>query len=78
MAKSNSAVCVRVLMIGPLPPPVGGIATVLANLVAAFADSAVEPAIDLRVLNNIKTTRVGRSIWQGLSAQLKLVLQLAL
>ena len=89
---------VRVLMLGPLPPPVGGMATVVANLADAFANlgpsieqtsdpgadpepaaesTAVFRPIALRLLNNVKTTAEGRSLWQGIAAQLRLLRRLA-
>jgi len=95
---------VRVLMIGPLPPPVGGMATVVSHLADAFAgegevpgagtgcrpgsvaglDAGLKlgtacgtPQVDLRVLNNVKTTATGRSLAQGIGAQLRLLWRLA-
>lgn len=58
----------RVLMLGPLPPPVGGMATVASNF-----QRALEPRLDLRVLDNVKTTAAKRSLWQGIAAPLKLL-----
>jgi glycosyltransferase involved in cell wall biosynthesis len=58
----------RVLMLGPLPPPVGGMATVVENLVQALGTE-----VELRVLNNVKTTAADRSLWQGVAAQLRLL-----
>ena len=104
---------VRVLMLGPLPPPVGGMASVVANLANAFASPCLAPEqsaeqsvgqsaeqrdklgagptpqttvadaarssrpIELRLLNNVKTTAAGRSLWQGIAAQLRLLWTLA-
>ncbi len=61
----------RVLMLGPLPPPVGGMATVVSNLHRALA-----PRLELRVLNNVKTTARDRSLLQGIGAQLRLLARL--
>ena len=58
----------RVLMVGPLPPPVGGMATVVENLMEAFAGR-----LDARVLNTVKTTAAERPMWAGIAAQLKLL-----
>lgn len=58
----------RVLMVGPLPPPVGGMASVVENLVTAFAGQ-----VEVRVLNNVKTTGADRHLWQGVAAQLRLI-----
>lgn len=62
----------RVLMLGPLPPPVGGMATVVENLSAALRKH-----LDVEVLNNVKTTPADRSLWQGVRAQLALLWRLA-
>jgi hypothetical protein len=47
----------RILMVGPLTPPVGGMATVVENLAQALAQDT-----DIRVLNNVKTTPTDRSL----------------
>ncbi|MCG6940281.1 MAG: glycosyltransferase family 4 protein [Thiohalocapsa sp.] len=62
----------RVLMVGPLPPPVGGMASVVQNLVLALG-----PRVELAVLDNVKTTAADRSLWQGIAAQLRLLGRLA-
>jgi glycosyltransferase involved in cell wall biosynthesis len=62
----------RVLMVGPLPPPVGGMASVVANLRGALA-----PTLDVEVLNNVKTTATDRALYQGVIAQLRLLGDLA-
>ena len=58
-------------MIGPLSPPVGGMATVVENLL-----QSLELSCDVRVINNQKTTPVDRSIFQAIYAQLKLLWRL--
>lgn len=58
----------KVLSIGPLPPPIGGMATVLQNL-----DPALTQVFDHRVLNTAKTTSEGRSLALGVAAQLALL-----
>ena len=63
-----SARPLRVLMVGPLPPPVGGMASVVENLVTAFGGE-----VEVRVLNNVKTTDADRHLWQGVAAQLRLL-----
>ncbi len=62
----------RVLMLGPLPPPVGGMATVVENLVVGLRGR-----VAVRVLNTVKTTPADRSLWQGVVAQLRLLWRLA-
>lgn len=62
----------KILMVGPLPPPVGGMATVVQNLTQALADR-----VELRVINNVKTTAADRTLWQAVAAQLRLLGRLA-
>lgn len=62
----------RVLMLGPLPPPVGGMASVVANL-----RDGLRGRVRLRVLNTVKTTPVDRPLIQGIDAQLRLLWRLA-
>lgn len=64
----------RVLMLGPLPPPAGGMATVMDNL----RGSALAEKCRLTVLNNGKTTPEGRSPLRGVAAQVKVLARLAL
>ncbi len=63
---------VKILHVGPLPPPVGGMATVINNLATALTDFC-----EVKVLNNIKTTAKTRSLFQGVVAQLRLLVRLA-
>lgn len=58
----------RVLMIGPLPPPVGGMATVVASL-----SQALTPHAEVQVVNNVKTTPPGRSLLQAVAAHARLL-----
>lgn len=58
----------RILQLGPLPPPVGGMATVVTNL-----QQSLSAHHEVRVVNNRKTTAPDRSLWQGIAAQLKLL-----
>ncbi len=62
----------RVLMLSPLPPLVGGMATVTCNLLT----SRLAEACQLTALNNGKTTRSGRSLLTGILSQLKLAARL--
>ena len=62
----------RVLMLGPLPPPVGGMASVVANLCAALAADC-----DLSLLNTVKTTAAGRSLGSALRVHAGLLTTLA-
>lgn len=59
----------RVLMLGPMPPLTGGMATVLCNL----RDSELHQWCELTTLNTGKTTPEGRAFWVGVGAQLKLL-----
>lgn len=70
MALSNKEK-LRILQIGPLPPPIGGMATLVQNLV-----ETLQGRVETRVLNNAKTTRADRPLWAGVLAQLKLLLRL--
>jgi len=64
----------RVLMLGPLPPPAGGMATVMDNL----RGSALAEKCRLTVLNNGKTTPEGRSLLRGVAAQVNVLARMAL
>jgi len=61
----------RVLHIGPLPPPMGGMSTVLMGLSAALQSHC-----ETQVFSNSKTTEIDRSLSQAITAQLKLSWQL--
>ena len=63
----------RVLQIGPLPPPVGGMASVVVNLL-----SALEPYCEIRLIDNQKRTPQNRALWQGMLVQLRQLWQLFL
>jgi len=62
----------QVLMLGPLPPPVGGMASVVANLCGALAGDC-----DLSLLNTVKTTAAGRSLASALRVHAGLLTTLA-
>ncbi|MCB1733857.1 MAG: glycosyltransferase family 4 protein [Gammaproteobacteria bacterium] len=62
----------RILQLGPLPPPVGGMATVIEGLT-----DEQRKQHRVRVLNNVKTTPEDRALWQGVVAQLRLLSRLA-
>ncbi|MGB0721269.1 MAG: glycosyltransferase family 4 protein [Gammaproteobacteria bacterium] len=59
------------LTIGPLPPPIGGMAAVVANL-----EKELGARLDHRLLNNAKTTADDRTLWSGVLAQLRLLARL--
>ena len=61
----------RILLVGPAPPPVGGMATVVQNLLGEYAKHA-----DVRLINTAKTTDADRPLAAGIAAQLRLVGQL--
>lgn len=58
----------RILQLGPLPPPVGGMATVVANL-----QQSLSADHEVVLVNNRKTTAPNRSLWSGITAQQKLL-----
>ncbi len=62
-----------VVMLGPLPPPFGGMATVMTHL----RDSDLARRCRLTVVNTAKTTAPGRSLGAGLWAQGRLLWRLA-
>jgi len=61
-----------VLMLGPLPPLTGGMATVIVNL----CRSQLADRFNLLTLNNGKTTRPGRTLIEGIASQVWLLGQL--
>jgi len=67
--KAASAQKPRVLMLGPLPPLMGGMVTVTDNL----RRSALSERCRLMVMNNGKTTPQGRSLVAGIKAQADLL-----
>lgn len=62
----------RVVMLGPMPPLIGGMATVVNNL----NKSSLAERCKLTVLNNGKTTPEDRHLISGVASQLKLIAQL--
>lgn len=58
-----------VVMAGPLPPTVGGMASVLG----ALAASTLAQRVDLRLFETGKTTPPGRSLVVGIAARLRLM-----
>lgn len=62
----------RVLMLGPLPPPTGGMASVVSNL----QRSLLTQSCKLIVLNTGKTTPGNRRTVEGILAQLRLMMKL--
>jgi glycosyltransferase involved in cell wall biosynthesis len=58
-----------VLMTGPLPPAVGGMASVLGALGA----SSLSQQVSLRLFETGKTTPPGRPLWLGVVARLRLL-----
>ncbi len=58
-----------VLFAGPLPPAVGGMATIIGDL----AQSSLAGRVDLRQFNTGKTTPPGRPLWRGIWARLTLL-----
>lgn len=58
-------------MTGPLPPAVGGMASVLG----ALRDSSLSKQVDLQLFETGKTTPENRPLWQGITARLSLLLR---
>jgi glycosyltransferase involved in cell wall biosynthesis len=58
-----------VVMAGPLPPAVGGMAAVIGALSA----SSLPRRVELRLFETGKTTPEGRSLWRGITARLALM-----
>ncbi|MBE3098098.1 MAG: glycosyltransferase family 4 protein [Planctomycetes bacterium] len=65
---ADSATRPRVLMLGPMPPLTGGMATVVENL----RQSPLADRCRLLAINNGKTTPAGRTLLAGLLAQARL------
>lgn len=51
----------RVVMSGPLPPAIGGMATVIDDM----SQSSLSESVDLHLFDTFKSTPENRSIWQG-------------
>jgi glycosyltransferase involved in cell wall biosynthesis len=58
-----------IVMSGPLPPRIGGMASVLA----ALEDSSLAERFDLRFFDTGKTTPPGRPLWLGVATRLRLM-----
>lgn len=58
-----------VIMTGPLPPAVGGMASVIGALTA----SSLAQQVELQLFETGKTTPEGRSVWQGVRARLQVM-----
>jgi len=59
----------RVVMAGPLPPAIGGMATVISDICSSKLMSMVE----LLTFNTAKQTPADRPVWQGVAARLTLM-----
>jgi len=62
---------IRVIMTGPMPPAIGGMATVLEDL----QHSSLAEQVDLEFFNTFKTTPEGRSLFSGIKSKLTLWLK---
>lgn len=58
-----------IIMTGPLPPAVGGMASVLG----ALRDSSLSRQVDLHLFETGKTTPENRPLWQGIANRLSLL-----
>ncbi len=70
MPEFSQQASVSVVMTGPLPPAVGGMASVLS----AFEHSSLPSKVKLSFFQTGKTTPEGRSLWQGIQTRIKLML----
>lgn len=59
----------RVVMSGPLPPAVGG----MASVIGALSQSTLAGATDLVLFDTGKKTAANRTLWQGVQARLRLI-----
>lgn len=55
-----------VVMAGPLPPAIGG----MASVIGALSTSSLASRVDLRLFETGKRTPQGRTLWQGVRARL--------
>ncbi|MCW5626573.1 MAG: hypothetical protein KIT73_17795, partial [Burkholderiales bacterium] len=62
---------IRVVMTGPLPPAIGGMATVIGDL----AQSSLADRVRLELFDTGKQTADGRAWWQGIQARLSLMMR---
>jgi len=60
-------------MSGPLPPAIGGMASVLG----ALSESSLATQTDLTLFDTGKKTKPNRSMFEGIQARLALIEQLA-
>jgi glycosyltransferase involved in cell wall biosynthesis len=58
-----------VIMSGPLPPAVGG----MASVIGALRDSSLSSRVDLCLFETGKTTPENRPLWQGIATRLALL-----
>lgn len=70
-ARSLQPSKLRVVMTGPLPPALGG----MASVVAALGASSLAQQTQLVLFDTGKQTPEGRSLWQGMQARLSLMLR---
>lgn len=68
----KTVIKLRVLHIGPMPPPIGGMSTVLLEL-----SSALQDRCEIQVFSTSKTTAIDRTVFQAIAAQLRLLWQLS-
>ena len=59
----------RVVMSGPLPPAIGG----MASVIGALSQSELAQRTDLALFNTGKQTSANRSLWEGVRARLTLM-----
>jgi len=69
MAKTTVVTPRRVVMSGPLPPAIGG----MASVIGALGQSVLAKRTDLRLFDTGKKTPEGRSLWEGIEARFSLM-----
>lgn len=69
MKRKENKTRIRVVMAGPAPPAVGGMATAIADL----CSSNLSEQVDLEVFDTGKTTPLNRPFWVGVSTRITLM-----
>ncbi len=67
--RTPSPSALRVVMSGPLPPAIGG----MASVIGALGQSDLARQTQLALFDTGKKTREGRSLWEGVQARLQLM-----
>lgn len=70
-ATPTSTAPLRVVMSGPLPPAIGG----MASVIGALSQSELAHCTELALFDTGKKTRSNRSLWEGIRARLALMIE---